>query len=177
MKQYRIVKNIEGWLGVEHPTEENTIITEDELQELSKVWEKPIEELMDDLEEVMTINEETKIAIDHSGKTYNAEELVFHTGEVVEFDGDRYILVRQATPDDYLAEKGEYSYTAPAIKIGDRVDEDGWCNRYTIVWAEDEGYNAECGDESLACDWANPYDVITYSYNFDRYNIKTADFY
>ena len=55
MKQYRIVNNIEGWLGVEHPTEENTIVTEEEVRELSKVWEKPIEELMDDLEEVEEI--------------------------------------------------------------------------------------------------------------------------
>lgn len=52
MKKYKIVKNIEGWLGVEHPTEVNTIVTEEEVQELSKAWEKPIEELMDDLEEV-----------------------------------------------------------------------------------------------------------------------------
>ena len=52
MKKYRIVKNIEGWLGVERPTEENTIVTEEEVQELSKEWEKPIEELMDDLEEI-----------------------------------------------------------------------------------------------------------------------------
>ena len=52
MKQYRIVNNIENWLGVEYPTEENTIVTEEEVQELSKAWEKPIEELMDDLEEI-----------------------------------------------------------------------------------------------------------------------------
>ena len=32
--------------------EENTIITEGELRELSKAWEKPIEELMEDLEEI-----------------------------------------------------------------------------------------------------------------------------
>ena len=52
MKQYRIVKNIENWLGIEKPTDENTIVTEEEVQELSKEWEKPIEELMDDLEEM-----------------------------------------------------------------------------------------------------------------------------
>ena len=52
MKKYRIVKNIEGWLGVEHPTEENTIIDEDELKRLSNDWEKPVEELMADLEEI-----------------------------------------------------------------------------------------------------------------------------
>ena len=52
MKQYRIVKNIEGWLGGQTPNNENIIIDEDELKRLSNDWEKPIEELMDDLEEV-----------------------------------------------------------------------------------------------------------------------------
>ena len=51
MKKYRIVKNYDSWFCVDVPNEENTIITEEELQELSKEWEKPIEELMDDLEE------------------------------------------------------------------------------------------------------------------------------
>ena len=32
----------------------------------------------------MIIDTKTRIAIDRSGKTYNAEELLFHTGEVVE---------------------------------------------------------------------------------------------
>lgn len=52
MKKYRIVKNIESWLGVENPTNENTIIDEDELKRLSNDWEKPVEELMADLEEI-----------------------------------------------------------------------------------------------------------------------------
>lgn len=52
MTKYRIVKNIEGWLGVLTPTDENTIIDEDELNRLSVEWEKPIEELMEDLEEI-----------------------------------------------------------------------------------------------------------------------------
>lgn len=52
MKKYRIVKNYDSWFCVDVPNEENTIITEEELQELSKEWEKPIEELMDDLEEI-----------------------------------------------------------------------------------------------------------------------------
>lgn len=177
MKKYRIVKNFENWLGCQAPDSDNTIIDGDELKRLSDDWGKPVGDLLDDLEEVMTIDESTKIAIDKSGKKYNADELVFHTGEVVEYDGDKYILVRQASPDDVLAEQGEHSYTAPAIKIGDVVDEDGWCERYTIVWAVSEDYDAECGDESLACDWENPYDVITYAKAFDQYNINTAEFY
>lgn len=52
MKQYRIVKNYDEWFNVDVPNEENTIVTEEEVQELSKEWEKPIEELMDDLEEI-----------------------------------------------------------------------------------------------------------------------------
>lgn len=53
MKKYRIVKNYDEWgYDVDVPNEENTIIDEDELKRLSNDWEKPIEELMDDLEEV-----------------------------------------------------------------------------------------------------------------------------
>ena len=52
MKKYRIVRNYDSWFNVDVPNDENTIITEEELRELSKVWEKPIEELMEDLEEV-----------------------------------------------------------------------------------------------------------------------------
>ncbi len=52
MKKYRIVKNIENWLGVERPTDENTIISEDEVKALSQEWEVPIKELMNDLEEL-----------------------------------------------------------------------------------------------------------------------------
>lgn len=53
MKKYRIVKNIENWLGVERPTDENTIISEDEVKELSQEWEVPVEKLMNDLEELV----------------------------------------------------------------------------------------------------------------------------
>ena len=52
MKKHRIVRNYDSWFNVDVPNDENTIITEEELRELSKVWEKPIEELMEDLEEV-----------------------------------------------------------------------------------------------------------------------------
>ncbi len=50
--KYRIIKNFDEWLWNLIPNEKNTIITEEELQELSKGWEKPIEELMEDLEEI-----------------------------------------------------------------------------------------------------------------------------
>lgn len=52
MKKYRIINNIEGWLGNQSPTEENLTIDEAELKRLSQEWEKPIDELMEDLEEI-----------------------------------------------------------------------------------------------------------------------------
>lgn len=51
MKKYRIVKNFENWLGCEAPNNDNIIIDEDELKRLAGEWEKPVAELLDDLEE------------------------------------------------------------------------------------------------------------------------------
>ena len=50
MKKYKIIKNFDAWLACDVPNEENTIITEEELHDLSISWEKPIKELMNDLE-------------------------------------------------------------------------------------------------------------------------------
>lgn len=174
MKKYRIVKNYDSWFNVDVPDDENTIIDEDELKRLANDWEKPVEELMEDLEEVMTISEETKIAIDNSGKKYNAEELAYHTGEVVEYEGEKYILVRQASPDDALGE-GVGCYSAPAVKIGDEVDEEGYCKRYKVVWKVLEDYDPEGQGEDCACDWNDPYDVF-YLQTGD-YNILTGEFF
>ena len=52
MKKYRIVRNYDSWFNVDVPNDDNTIIDEDELNRLANDWEKPIEELMEDLEEV-----------------------------------------------------------------------------------------------------------------------------
>lgn len=52
MKKYRIIKNFENWLGCQAPDSDNTIIDGDELKRLSDDWGKPVDELMDDLEEV-----------------------------------------------------------------------------------------------------------------------------
>ena len=174
MKTYRIVRNYDSWFNVDVPNDENTIIDEDELKRLANDWEKPVEELMEDLEEIMTISEETKIAIDNSGKKYNAEELAYHTGEVVEYEGGKYILVRQESPDNVLGE-GVGCYSAPAVKIGDEVDEDGYCKRYTVAWKVLEDYYPEGQGEDCACDWDDPYEVF-YLQTGD-YNILTGEFF
>lgn len=122
----------------------------------------------------MTISEKTKIAIDKSGKTYNAEELVFQTGEIVEYEGERYILVRQASPDNALGEDTP-CYTAPAIKIGDEVDDEGYCKRYTVAWKVLEDYDPEGQGEDCACDWDDPYDV--WEVQAGQYNILTGEFF
>ena len=120
----------------------------------------------------MKINMETKIAIDDTGKTYNAKELFVHTGGVVEYEGEKYILVEQALPDDVLG-KDTFCYTAPAVRVGDEIDEDGWCKRYYVVWKVLEDYDPEWGDGSLACDWDGPFDVYEYPIG---YNIVTGCF-
>lgn len=51
MKTYRIINNLDSWIGNQIPNDENTVITEEELQNLSVSWGKDIEELMEDLEE------------------------------------------------------------------------------------------------------------------------------
>ena len=174
MKTYRIVRNYDSWFNVDVPNDENTIIDEDELKRLANDWEKPVEELMEDLEEIMTISEETEMASDNSGKKYNAEELAYHTGEVVEYEGGKYILVRQASPDNVLGE-GVGCYSAPAVKIGDEVDEDGYCKRYTVAWKVLEDYDPEGQGEDCACDWDDPYEVF-YLQTGD-YNILTGEFF
>ena len=174
MKKYRIVKNFDSWFNVDVPNDENTIIDEDELNRLANDWEKPVEELMEDLEEIMTISEETKIAIDNSGKKYNAEELAYHTGEVVGYEGERYILVRQASPDNALGE-GVGCYSAPAVRIGDEVDEDGYCKRYTVAWKILNDYDPEGQGEDCACDWDDPYEV--FDVQAGQYNIFTGEFF
>lgn len=122
----------------------------------------------------MIIDTKTRIAIDRSGKTYNAEELLFHTGEVVEYEGEKYILVRQASPDDALGE-GVGCYSAPAVRIGDEVDEDGYCKRYTVAWKVLEDYDPEGQGEDCACDWDDPYDV--FYLQTGEYNILTGEFF
>lgn len=57
MKKYRIVKNFENWLGCEMPNSDNIIIDEDELKRLSGEWEKPVDDLMGDLEEMGNKND------------------------------------------------------------------------------------------------------------------------
>lgn len=122
----------------------------------------------------MIIDKDTKIAVDGSGKTYNAAELLYHTGEVVEYEGEKYILVRQASPDNVLGE-GVPCYSAPAVRIGDEVDEDGYCKRYTVAWKVLEDYDPEGQGEDCACDWDDPYDV--FPVQAGEYNIRTGQFY
>lgn len=123
---------------------------------------------------MMKINMETKIAIDNSGKKYNAEELVFHTGEVVEYENEKYILIRQASPDNVLGEDVG-CYSAPAVKIGDEVDEEGYCKRYTVAWKVLEDYDPEGQCEDCACDWDDPYEV--FEVQAGQYNILTGEFF
>lgn len=40
---------------------------------------------------------------------------------------------------------------------GIAVDQAG--NEYEITWLELEDFDPECGDESQACDWDNPYSI------------------
>lgn len=40
---------------------------------------------------------------------------------------------------------------------GIAVDQAG--NEYEITWLELEDFDPECGDESQACDWDNPYRI------------------
>lgn len=51
MKTYRIINNIDNWIGNQIPDDENTVITEEELKNLSVSWGKDIADLMEDLEE------------------------------------------------------------------------------------------------------------------------------
>lgn len=53
MRLYRVVKNVYNWIG-NAPVDdvENVIIDEDELNRLSQGWDRPISELLNDLEEV-----------------------------------------------------------------------------------------------------------------------------
>ena len=52
MKKYKIINNLDSWVGNQPATEETTIISQQELERLAREWEKPIEELMQDLEEI-----------------------------------------------------------------------------------------------------------------------------
>jgi hypothetical protein len=52
MKKYRIVENIDSWIGNQPANDETLIIDQKELERLAREWEKPIAELMEDLEEI-----------------------------------------------------------------------------------------------------------------------------
>ena len=52
MKKYKIIKNFDEWLPYDVPNEKNTIIDEEELQRLAADWEKTVDELKEDLEEI-----------------------------------------------------------------------------------------------------------------------------
>lgn len=53
MKTYKIKPEyLDLWEGGDTPSDPDRIITEDELNELSAEWEKPIEELLQQLEEI-----------------------------------------------------------------------------------------------------------------------------
>jgi hypothetical protein len=52
MKKYRIVENIDSWIGNQPANDETLIIDQKELERLAREWEKPIDELMQDLEEI-----------------------------------------------------------------------------------------------------------------------------
>jgi hypothetical protein len=52
MKKYRIVENIDSWIGNQPANDETLIIDQKELERLAREWEKPISELMEDLEEI-----------------------------------------------------------------------------------------------------------------------------
>lgn len=53
MKTYKIKPEyLDLWEGGDTPSDPDRIITEDELNELSVEWEKPIEELLQQLEEI-----------------------------------------------------------------------------------------------------------------------------
>jgi hypothetical protein len=52
MKKYRIVENIDSWIGNQPANDETLIIDQKELERLAREWEKPIAELMQDLEEI-----------------------------------------------------------------------------------------------------------------------------
>ena len=52
MKKYKIIKNFDEWLPYDVPNNDNIIIDDDELKRLSTDWEKTIDELKEDLEEI-----------------------------------------------------------------------------------------------------------------------------
>ena len=171
MKKYRIVKNIECWLGVEHPTEENTIVTEEEVQELSKAWEKPIEELMDDLEEVTMnkINENTIVKMYDTHKDVAVKDAMH-----IQYEGETYILLNQATIEYWYTDsngKEVDRYVASAIRMGDPIETNicTYTERYMVTWELNEDFDPKTAeDESDACDWEKPYEIMPNGeYEFD----------
>lgn len=90
------------------------------------------------------------------------EVIAANNGDVDNYEGGRYILLKQAMPGDEYDAAGQQiaCFTAPAIRLGDYIDCCGKCPKYTVVWDVVDGYqNNDELDLSEACDWDEPRDV------------------
>lgn len=92
------------------------------------------------------------------------------TNTKINYEGTSYTLIKDAflTNHQFRA-----VYEAPAIKEEDAIDEDGWQKAYIVRWEILDDYNSECGDESLACDWDDPDEII----ESGEYNASTGRFF
>ncbi len=68
----------------------------------------------------------------------------------VTFDGEEYVLLEDAFPDNN--NRGEVAYFARAIKASESPDDEGYISYYMVEWAS----NPEAEDGSEVCDWENP---------------------
>lgn len=82
----------------------------------------------------------------------------------IQYNGKLYALLEQAYPD------ADNTFVAPAVRLGDKIDSkmEYTCPRYRIVWSiKDDFVMTDDCDESEACDWEHPDEVIkTGEYTF-----------
>ena len=146
-------------------------------EEIDTIWEKfqDAEGLGDFCDKEM-VTHSTHIAV--GNEIFRADFLATRNGDFLNYDGSKYILLKQAEVGDEYDASGKQipCFSAPAIRIGDEIDSDGWCKRYRIVWDiyEDFSLNDDW-DYSNACDWENPREV--YDESTGEYNIKTGMYF
>lgn len=141
MTMYRIINN--KWLGDQVPDEENTIITDAELQELAEGWGKTVEDLdLDDLEIVKMY-----ISYEYTSckEIYGSLEEAIKEALEGESDGE-YIYVNHYVDDDgrngwlaYIADDGDMDGTR-YISIKEYTEDGG---RVTGYWDPEWDQKAE----------------------------------
>lgn len=155
MKKYRIVQNLDSWLGNQIPDEGNTIITEKELLDLARSWGKEVDDLLEDLEDVDEEESAMKVSMETAKALQKMKRTASNYSPVI-YDGKEYIQIADMDTLSYDGRYGESYWEGLAVRLGDDIT-DGSAPVYTLIWFLDNP-DAEDGSDTVD-DWDKVDDV------------------